>query len=188
MKARRRPSSRTQTAYHEAGHAVVAIVLGMQVARVRLFVRGGGSFYFDRRQRRPNTRDYVTGLWGGVCAEILLTGDMFDWDMWRASTGDYKLAFYAVRKPTQRHIRYINALRPRAVKFLKRYWPYVERLAKALLRHGELRTRQIARLTREINSVEDVRVDIDILDSYLKSLKRPLKKRSLRGRGRSALL
>lgn len=68
-----------QTALHEAGHAVVATVLGLKVGAVQVAVSGGsiGATNFARR-RRPMTfgdvEDYVTATLAGRGADIVICG------------------------------------------------------------------------------------------------------------------
>ena len=68
-----------QTALHEAGHAVVATVLGLKVGAVQVAVSGEsiGTTNFARR-RRPMTfgdvEDYVTATLAGRAADVVICG------------------------------------------------------------------------------------------------------------------
>src|SRR5688500_7023042 len=72
------------TAYHEAGHAVMALVLERPVTRVS--IRPGhetaGTCHFGKRVYRPSEdwieREILIAL-GGIAAEARFTGN-YDWD------------------------------------------------------------------------------------------------------------
>ena len=131
------------TAYHEAGHAVVALVLGRPVHRVSVLPNHERLGQCDVRKGafRPSEdwveREMLIAL-GGVAAEARHTGT-YAWDM-----ADRDLQYVrdlAVRRAGERQAeRLERRLLAKAEHLLAKdgYWRAVELIAAELLRRGSI--------------------------------------------------
>ncbi len=132
------------TAYHEAGHAVMALALGRPVAHVS--VRPGREFLgtcaFGKAVFRPSEdwleREALIAL-AGAAAEARRTGEY----AWNAAARDqvYAEALALQRAGGARQAnRLLRRLLAKAEHLLAREenWRAVERLAAELLRRGEI--------------------------------------------------
>ncbi len=132
------------TAYHEAGHAVMALALGRPVDRVSIRARAEwlGSCAFRKPVYRPAEdwleREMLIAL-AGLAAEAVNHGD-YPWD---AAAHDhryaYALALERAGNPRQAE-RLERRMLAKAEHLLRQaeHWPAVERLAAELLRLGEV--------------------------------------------------
>jgi ATP-dependent Zn protease len=135
---------RDATAYHEAGHAVMALALGRPVACVSILPdrRFLGVCEFGKAVFRPSEdwleREILIAL-AGIAAEARHTGE-YAWD---AADRDraYALGLAAERAGSYRKAeRLLRRLLSKAEYLLGRAenWPAVEKLAAELLRLGEV--------------------------------------------------
>lgn len=139
------------TAYHEAGHAVMALVLDRPVERVS--VRPGhetdGICHFGKKVYRPSEdwieREILIAL-GGIAAEARFTGD-YDW---HAAGKDqrYVARLATERAGEKRAERLQRRLLSRAEHIIgqEQNWKAVELIAAELLQHGEISGRTVRHL------------------------------------------
>jgi ATP-dependent Zn protease len=148
------PDPREVTAYHEAGHAVAALVLGRPVARVsirpdRKFL---GVCTFDKGVVRPSEdwveREAMIAL-AGPAAEAGFTGEMD----WAAAAHDHDYAFDLARArggDGKKADRLVKRWLAKADHLLGRAdaWAAVERIAAELIRRDEISGRAARHLFR----------------------------------------
>lgn len=138
------PDPRGITAYHEAGHAVMALALGRPVAAVSILPdrRFLGICAFGKAVFRPTEdwleREILIAL-AGIAAEARHTGE-YAWD---AADRDraYAAELAAERAGSDRKAeRLLRRLLSKAEHLLGRpeNWQAVEQLAAELLRVGEI--------------------------------------------------
>ncbi len=129
------------TAYHEAGHAVVALALGRPVQRVSILpdrVRLGHC-EFKKGKFRPSEdwleREILIAL-GGIAAEARLTGD-YAWDG-AAHDHRYVSGLAVQRAGARQSARLIQRLLAKAEHILghESNWRAVEFIAAELLQRG----------------------------------------------------
>jgi ATP-dependent Zn protease len=146
--------SREITAYHEAGHAVAAMVLGRPVAWVsirpdRIFL---GQCAFGKGVIRPSEdwveREAIIAL-AGPAAEAGFTGEM----NWPAAARDHDYAFSLARGrggDDKRADRLVKRWLAKADHLLGRgqTWDAVERIAAELVRLEEISGRAARHLFR----------------------------------------
>jgi ATP-dependent Zn protease len=137
------PPSDEATAYHEAGHAVVALALGRPIHRVSVLPDGQflGLCQFGKGVFRPSEdwleREILIAL-GGIAAEARHTGD-YAWD---AADRDHRYVRHlAVQRSGERQAeRLERRLLSKAEHLLARegHWRAVELIAAELLRRGTI--------------------------------------------------
>ncbi len=132
------------TAYHEAGHAVMALTLGRPVACVSILPGREflGTCEFGKAVFRPSEdwleREMLIAL-AGIAAEARHTGD-YAWDgAARDQTHAWPCSGRSGARQAQRLLRRMLAI-PKTEYLLGREgaWRAVERLAAELLRLGEI--------------------------------------------------
>ena len=131
------------TAYHEAGHAVVALVLGRPVQRVSVLPDREelGHCLFRKGVFRPSEdwleREILIAL-GGIAAEARHTG-RHDWD---GASRDHRYVrrLAGERAGERRAERLERRLLAKAEHLLSRegHWRAVELIAAELIRHGAI--------------------------------------------------
>src|SRR5947209_8815759 len=127
------------TAYHEAGHAVVALALGRPVQRVSVLPEREllGRCHFRKGVFRPSEdwleREILIAL-GGIAAEARLTGD-YAWDG-AARDRQYVRRLAVQRAGPRQAERLERRLLARAEHLLAQegHWRAVELIAAELLR------------------------------------------------------
>lgn len=142
------------TAYHEAGHAVMALVLGRPVACVSVGARREslGTCAFGKAVFRPSEdwleREALISL-AGLAAEARYTG-AYAWDG-AARDLVYVEGLAAQRAGPRKAARLMRRLLAKAEHLLNRAenWRAVERLAAELLRAGEISGRAARHLFEE---------------------------------------
>jgi hypothetical protein len=150
------------TSYHEAGHVLMAIVLGGRVpqATVEPDRDDGPQRYGDVRVLWPkaNPADKVfaeklvlTALAGPV-AEMIYTGEPYHPGFVAEWAGDWQLAF-AAAKPIvadqHKRLAWLEAQVRRLYEMLNdRYWPAIAALADELSAHETLEEEQILEAVR----------------------------------------
>jgi hypothetical protein len=144
------------TAYHEAGHAVMALVLGRPVTCVSALPGRGflGTCAFGKAVFRPSEdwleREILISL-AGLAAEARRTGEY----LWDAGARDqaYAEGLALQRAGGARQAqRLLRRLLAKAEHLLGREdnWRLVERLAAELLRLGEISGRTARHLHEEV--------------------------------------
>ena len=144
------------TAFHEAGHAVVAHLLGLTVSQVEV-IGNGEDFGSCHTLRLPSgeaiarehaLEDALLVACAGAVAECIASGakewDEDSHDLERAVhlalqlTGDCEKA-HALILRTRRRVR----------RALMRHWNAVETLAEVLLRNGRADSAEVSRIVQE---------------------------------------
>jgi ATP-dependent Zn protease len=142
------------TAYHEAGHAVVALALGRPVQRVSVLPdrEYGGVCEFGKGVFRPSEdwleREILIAL-GGIAAEARFTGD-YAWDA--AARDQQYVRRLAVQRAGERQAeRLERRLLAKAEHLLDRegHWRAVELIAAELLCRGAISGRAARHLFEE---------------------------------------
>jgi hypothetical protein len=149
------PSSDEATAYHEAGHAVMALALGRPVAcvSVRASRENLGICEFGKAVFRPSEdwleREILISL-AGLAAEARHTGEY----CWESASKDNdfaeELALQRAGNPRKAQ-RLLRRLLSKAEHVLNQdaHWEAVERMAAELLRHGEISGRAARHIYEE---------------------------------------
>lgn len=129
------------TAYHEAGHAVVALVLDRPVHRVSIQTDRErlGACHFGKSVVRPSEdwleREILIAL-AGLAAEARFTGNY----AWEGAARDQQYAHrLAVQRAGERQAeRLLRRLLAKVEHLLaqEEHWRAVEQIAAALLQHG----------------------------------------------------
>jgi len=149
------------TAYHEAGHAVLALVLGRPVQHVSILPTREflGLCTFGKAVFRPSEdwleREALIAL-GGIAAEALHTGE-YAWDG-AARDHRYVRELSLRRAGSERHAeRLERRLLSKAEHLLSRpeNWRAVERIAAELLRVQEISGRAARHLFDECRRAEE---------------------------------
>ena len=148
------------TAYHEAGHAVMALALGRPVAGVSVRARREnlGLCEFGKAVFRPTEdwleREALISL-AGLAAEALHTGE-YSWEG-AAKDLDYAGDLARQRAGGRKAERLLKRLLSKAEHLLNRpeNWRAVERLAAELLRLGEVSGRAARHLFDECRRAEE---------------------------------
>jgi ATP-dependent Zn protease len=145
------------TAYHEAGHAVMALALGRPVHRVSVEAdrEGLGLCEFRKGVVRPSEdwleREILIAL-GGLAAEARLTGD-YAWD---AADRDRQYVHdLAVQRAGERQAdRLIRRLLAKAEHLLAKdgHWRAVELIAAELLQRGAISGRAARHLFEQASA------------------------------------
>ncbi len=144
---RQRYTDRERAAYHEAGHAVVAIKVGVPVSRVRIGDAAGGLCEIPAHRARSKVHADLAGmvvdLAGGI-AEQLLTGvpsSGSGMDRQHAATKAAALASSGLQAD-ELHRRALGVAGLKVLTSL----PEIERVAAALVEHGTLTGKAVWRL------------------------------------------
>jgi hypothetical protein len=155
------PTFDQATAYHEAGHAVLALVLDRPVEWVSILPDREhlGLCEFGKGVYRPSEdwleREILIAL-GGIAAEARLTG-IYAWDA-AARDQKYVQRLAVQRSGERRAERLQRRLLAKAEHFLadEGHWLAVELIAAELLRLGEISGRTALHLfTRGCRQAED---------------------------------
>ena len=131
------------TAYHEAGHAVVALALGRQVHQVSVLPNRDrlGVCEFRKPNVRPTEdwieREILISL-GGIAAEARHTGI----HAWESAGRDFQYVHQlAVERAGERRAdRYTSRMLSKAEHLIGQdeNWRAIERIANELLEHGAI--------------------------------------------------
>lgn len=158
--ASRRSLLPVATAYHEAGHVVVAEVLGRRVHSARIDCRGGlvrnaKSPRLDLRRQPRTLRERwarereVIIYFAGLIAEERFSG--------KRTLDGVESDFLAIEKilgarsgRKEETIAYGRWLYERSASLVLEHWSIIARVAKELMKLGQLRQPQIRRLTNTI--------------------------------------
>lgn len=141
------------TAYHEAGHAVMATLLSVDVIEAVIDPRNsevseGAIYGFVRHEKARSTEDHAQIALAGFVAEMLLTGEQ---NRAGASTDIESLAQrFRVEGEGERLIRsHAVYIAEKCRSLLIEAWPLVVLVAEELLRRRRLSGADIARLVAE---------------------------------------
>jgi ATP-dependent Zn protease len=160
----KRPSALECTAYHEAGHAVVDLALGLTVQKVSIvpddasngFCRGPSVQLYEasgRKERRTVARAAIISCYAGLEAQRLVDPNPAE----HHGDGDEDEAFELSRRwgvlpgrcdfiGDDRHQAYLDRLRTEARRLVKRQRAAVARLAAELLARRELEGAEVERI------------------------------------------
>ena len=149
-------------AYHEAGHAVVAWVFGLDIERVSigsseeyLGIMRGGSF--DEDDYNVLEAHALTTLAGEVAVEIL-TGASVDWGQWWGSSGSdidsytgiaHRLGWFAMDGDVMDLNPVIKKRAAQTRSLIQERWAAVESVAAALLKEDEVSGEDAIRIMAE---------------------------------------
>lgn len=139
------------TAYHEAGHAVVAAALGFTVNTITIEANeaegtlGVASIAYSHfhpsahrhisRELRAEYRDCIMHMLAGEIAESIAMGDQYDPECSSADREEAAdFAQYLSRNPE----RYLADCRRDARDLVRKHWGAIEIVAQALLGRGTL--------------------------------------------------
>lgn len=168
-----------EVAYHEAGHAVISCHLGVKFERAEIEpdpyeLDWSGCVYHGDREQPSRVVEAII-LAAGMMAER----KKFPHSQWRRGYGvraDGKVkirersadaekigAYARAAARLERHVvgfsaarkqhHFIGLAEARAEYLVNRFWPDIERVAKALARRGELTHKQIRRILGPISPI-----------------------------------
>ncbi len=148
-------------AFHEAGHAVVALKLGVSVTSIaldELFIidwnKINPNAYYSKvevhgaccigSERLDRPEENVSILWGGIAAYRKFSGIKRS----RAGIGgdNYSIHLLKEKHPDLN----LTALKKRANKIIEQRWPAVRALAEALIEQRELNAEEVLTIYRDI--------------------------------------
>jgi ATP-dependent Zn protease len=136
-------SSLSATAYHEAGHAVVALVLGRPIQRISILPDGDflGACHFGKATFRPTEdwleREILIAL-GGIAAEARYTNN-YAWD--GAARDQRYVRRLAVQRAGERRAERLQQRLLAKVENLlanEGHWRAVEKIAAGLVKCGSI--------------------------------------------------
>jgi ATP-dependent Zn protease len=145
---RRTKAEMLSTAYHEAGHAVIALEMSMHVdsTTIRAHRRGGGTTWIDHSE--AHLLDRTTVRFAGIAAEeehlgisddLLISGASQDFERVQDD--------FAYNRLTDEEVRVVwKQCATRAMHLVKMNWPAIDRVAKALYKHKRLNIDQLIHL------------------------------------------
>jgi len=159
------------TAHHEAGHAVAAIVQGLIITYVTIkpdedFVGAClhpnvlGYEYRGTRERKRIARKCIIASYAGLQAEKIFNPKA---EEWRAQ-GDENNAFSLSREflvlprrcsiiGDEAHLEFLTKLQREAREMVRRHWPSVSAVAKALLEAKTLVHDQVVEILRRSSGI-----------------------------------
>ena len=161
-------ADRQGTAYHEAGHAVVSLVLGLIVERVSI-IAGDDSegrctgpsvlacHSSGRKAQRVTARANIVACFAGMPAQRLVDpqapdyhGEQDDEDAFELSRQFEVLPRGCSHVGDDRHWEFLNKLRTEAARCVRRNKQAIAALAQALLIQSELAGDAVERIVRPL--------------------------------------
>jgi ATP-dependent Zn protease len=156
-------SRRVATAYHEAGHAVMGILLGCSPQSVSILPDGSGAVgkttfpddpdsiprYLDKSPKRQRYLEQraMSALAGTVAHDLKYPSRRHD----AGDQCDYERARELIECFTtsrEHHTAYVKMLMIKARDYLKKDWSCVEAVATALLEHDQLSGDALSEIVR----------------------------------------
>ena len=155
-----------QIAYHEAGHAVTAIVLNLKIVTVTI-ERGEDSQgtckvfgvmayrYTNLRERKSIARDYILNSYSGFEAEKMFNPEAdpgFSADDFEDAEDTSKTFAILPRKcfvGDEKHLAYLERFKIGARKLLRKSWPSVKAVAEAPMEGKTLTHEEVEQIIRE---------------------------------------
>lgn len=153
------------TAYHEAGHVLVAVLLGAKIKRVTITLdeedgppRHGDTQILWKRSRLTEQQfaeNAVQVSLAGPAAEMIYTGEPFHPGMVAEWSADWQLAWDAAERlhpDSRKRLDYLEQVSIQLYHRLNRdeWWSVLAAIADELLAHETLDREQIDDLTREL--------------------------------------
>jgi hypothetical protein len=143
---RRTKREMVETAYHEAGHAVIALELGLPVGGVtiRNHKRGGGTTWIDHSE--AHLLDRTTVRFAGIAAEEQHLGGICDELTMHGATSDFTRIQhdFAENRLKDAEARVVwKQCATRAGHLVDKNWGAIDRVAKLLYKHKRLKPMQI---------------------------------------------
>jgi ATP-dependent Zn protease len=136
-------------AFHEAGHAVVALALGCVVHGVAIAPCCGEQrlgelrVSFSKNKVRGATQATMVPLGGSIAQHAACPGSA------RGDDIDLRIAFDAAAYLASNPRRFLDLMQRRTKKIIERHWREVEAVAAALQGRGKLTGEEIDALFRE---------------------------------------
>lgn len=142
----------TLTAYHEAGHAVVALATGCTLGRVRVQPNGWCAFVAPQGLSPERARrDAVLRHLAGAAAEAIALGEDVEFREAERRCGGGRVDFAAARRAAgPGEESYCSSRWTRVIGLLSRRWSSVEALARALEQEGEIQGARAAELAEGV--------------------------------------
>ncbi len=148
-------------AYHEAGHALVAHVLGRELVEVSILLEGECEGHTDHKPAGETSIEMKAVMkWSGICSEILAGSSPADLNIidktdpniidkegrvWRSTSSDIIQIFRLFEDAekirsdsTEGWEAFIDSTYNEAIRLLEAHRPAVEALAKALLEEKKI--------------------------------------------------
>jgi hypothetical protein len=142
------PDARTIGAYHESGHALVAVALGQKVQRLSVNSDGTGLCRVSQPSTAGNRKallNYCAVACAGSIAASKLTGEN-RWSMGDHKNIERKLGEVDVREA----VSIMHEARKLATRIIDENWGSVRDVARQLHRRGELSRVDVANLLPEL--------------------------------------
>ena len=131
------PDRRRTTALHEAGHTIVALVLGLRFTRVEIDADTDNGRVWHPAQAQCSIAQRCIFRLAGAAAEAVASG----WDVLELCASDcvddWQAVLVALREDRTRQLR-LNVLAATSRALVAEHWREVEVLAQALLERGHL--------------------------------------------------
>jgi hypothetical protein len=144
------------TAYHEAGHAVVSLALGLAIDRISIAAGRGytgsctgpsvlGYEAANPREQRSIARALILSCYAGMHAQRLVDADAPEEQGFDDDADAFNLSSECAVLPRscqtvgdEQHIAYLDRLRAEAGRLVRRHQQAIRVLAETLLRRHEL--------------------------------------------------
>ncbi len=155
-----------QIAYHEAGHAVTAILLNLKIVTVTI-ERGEdsqgvcrvygvmGYHYTNLRERKSIARNSILNSYAGFEAEKMFNPEAdpgFSAEDFEEAEDTSKTFAILPRKcfvGDEKHLAYLERFKIGARKLLRKSWPSVKAVAEALMEGKTLTHEEVEQIIRE---------------------------------------
>lgn len=159
--------SKSATAMHEAGHAVIAVYFGLGIDAVSIESEGDTAGYVahpppllyahcGRRAMKQAARQMVVGLYAGIIAERLYDPEAPDFHAENDEAEAWNLPReYALRIPGCSYVgdetydRYLERRRDEARRLVVSLKGVIEALADRLLKHGSMAGEVVERFVNQ---------------------------------------